>query len=105
MALGRAGCVHDTLQFQRCDDILALAVSILIIFIQRNHIETGGNHDGTVFLCNDLIFLIVINGTCCTGFGTSSAFSGFELDAVLTVNDWNVWNSLGKGNVDGTSGV
>ena len=105
MTLCRSCCVHDTLKLKGGDDVLALAVSILIIFIKRDHIETGCNYDCAVFLCNDLILLLVIDCAGCARLGAGTAFSGFELDAVLTVDYRNIWDCLGKRNVNSTSVV
>ena len=105
MAFCRAGCIHDTLKFKGGNNVLALAVSVLIIFIKRDHIETGCNNDGTVFLCNNLIFLLIINSTGCTNLGAGTTFSGFEFDTVFTVDYRNIWYSLCERNVDGTSVV
>ena len=105
MTFCRSCCIHNTLKLKGCDDVLALAVSVLIIFIKRNHIETGCNYDCAVFLCNDLILLLVIDCAGCADLRTGTAFSGFELDAVLTVDYRNIWNCLGKRNVNGASVV
>ncbi|CCY34159.1 unknown [Ruminococcus sp. CAG:60] len=105
MTFCRSCCIHNTLKLKGCDDVLALAVSVLIIFIKRDHIETGCNYDCAVFLCNDLILLLVIDCAGCAGLGAGTAFSGFELDAVLTVDYRNIWDCLGKRNVNSTSVV
>ena len=94
----RRSCrVHDTLQFKRCDDILALAVCILIIFVQLDHIESGRNNNRAVLLCDDLIYLIVINSACLADLGTNSAFAGLELDTCLTVNDGTFGTACANG--------
>ena len=105
MPLCRSCCIHDTLKLKRGDNVLTLAVSVLIIFIQRNHVKTGCNHDCTVFLCNDLILLLIINCTCGTNLGADTAFSGFKFGTMLAVDYRNIWDSLSERNVDSTSVV
>ena len=103
MAACRTCCVHDTFQFQRGDNIFTLAVCIFIVFVKLDGIETCSNYDGTIFLCYDLILLIVFNGSCLTYLGTHSTFSGFKLDTVLTVNNRNIWDGLCKRSVNSGS--
>ena len=103
MAFGRSCCVHDTLQLQGCDHILALVVRILIVIIQLDGVKTGGNYNGTVLLCKDLVLLLIINGTCLAYLGADTAFSCLELNTVLSVNDRNIGDCLGKRCVDGAS--
>ena len=100
MSLCRTRRVHDTLQLQRGDDILTLRISILIIFIKLNHIEAGRYHDRTVFLCNDLILLLVIDCTRLAYLGADAAFSGLKLRAVLAVNDRHIRDCLCKRRID-----
>ena len=103
MTLCRSCRIHDTLKLKGCDNILTLAVCILIIFIKRDYIETGCNYNCAVFLCNNLILLLIVDCTCCTNLGTGTAFSGFEFNTILTVNNRNIWNCLGKRNINSTS--
>ena len=105
MTLCRSCCIHDTLKLKRGDNVLTLAVSVLIIFIQRNHVKTGCNHDCTVFLCNYFILLLIINCTCSTNLGADTAFSGFKLGTMLAVDYRNIWDSLSERNIDSTSVV
>ena len=105
MAACRTCCVHDTFQFQRGDDIFALAVCILIVVVQFDDIKSGGNDDCAVFFCYDLVFLIVVDRTCLTYFRTYTTFSGFELDTVFTVDHRYVRDCLSKWCVDRASVV
>ena len=61
MSLCRTCGIHDTLQLKGCDDILALRIGILVIFIKLDHIEARRYHNRAVLLCDDLILLIVID--------------------------------------------
>ena len=90
----RAGSVHQTLHLKRGNNILALVVIIFIKLIQIDGVKTGCNNDGTVLSGNYFIFLIVIYCTCCTDFGTDTAFSGFEMDTVCSINDRHIRNCL-----------
>ena len=94
MSACRSCCVHDTLQLKGCDDIFALAVSILVISVKLDHVESGCDNDRAVLLCDDLIFLIVINRACLADFRTDSALSGLELDTCVAVDDRNVRDCL-----------
>ena len=105
MTLCRSCCIHQTLQFQGSDHILALAVSILIILIKLDHIKTGCHNNGSVFLCYDLVLLLIINGSCCTVLSAGTAFAGFELNTVLTVDHRYIWDGLCKRNINGTAVV
>ena len=104
MTFGRAGCVHDTLKLQGRDDILTLAVSILIVLIQLDRVETGGHNDGSVLLTDDLILLVVVDGSGLADLGADAAFSGLKFDTILTVDDRNIRDGLGEGSVDGAYG-
>ena len=68
MSFGWSGSIHDPLQFQRGDNIFTLAVCIFIIIVKLDHIKTGSNYDCTVFLRNDLILLVIVNGSGLTYF-------------------------------------
>ena len=90
----RAGSVHQTFHFKRGNNVFALVVIIFIKLIQIDGIKTGCNNDSTVLSCNYFIFLIVIYCTCCADFGTDTAFSGFEMDTVCSINDRYIRNCL-----------
>ena len=103
VALGGAGGIHNPLQLQGGDDILALIVGVLAIPVQLDGIEAGGHHNGAVGFGDDLVVLIVVNGTCLADLGADAAFSGFELDAGLPVDHRHIGNGLGKGRIDGAA--
>ena len=103
MALCGTRRVHDTLQLQGGNHIRTLAVSIFVIFIKLNRIEARGYHDSSVIFRNDLILLLIVNGSGLADLRADAAFSGLELDAVLPVNDRHVGDGLGKRRVDGAS--
>ena len=105
MALCGSCRIHDTFQFQGCDNILALVVRVLIVIVQLDGVKTGGNYNGTILLCEDLILLLIINGTCLTYFCADTTFSCLELDTVLSVNNGNIGDCLGKRCIDGASCV
>ena len=90
----RAGSVHQTFHFKRGNNVFALVVIIFIKLIQIDGIKTCCNNDGTVLSGNHFIFLIVIYCTCCTDFGTDTAFSGFKMDTVCSINDRHIRNCL-----------
>ena len=103
MSFGRSCGIHHTFQFQRGDNIFTLTVSIFIVIIQFDGVKSGSNHDCTIFLCYDLIFLIIVNGSCLTYFGTYTTFSGLEFDTCLTVDHRHIRDCLGKWSVNRTS--
>ena len=85
MSACRTCRIHDTFQLQRCDNILTLAVCIFVVIIQFDDIKSGSNYDCTVFLCYDLILLIVINGSCLTYFGADTTFACLKFQAMLSM--------------------
>ena len=103
MSFCRSCRIHDTLKLKGSDDVLALAVCVLVIFIELDHIKTSCHYNSSVFLCHDLVLLVVFNGSCLTDFRTETAFSCFKLDAVFSVNDRHIWNCLSKRCVNGCS--
>ena len=105
VALGRTGRVHDTLQLQGGNHIRALAVGVLVIFVKLNHIEACGCHDGSVIFRNNLVLLLIVDGSGLADLGADAAFSGPEFDAVLPVDHRHVRNRLGEGRVDGASRI
>ena len=68
MSFGWSGRIHDPLQFQRGDNIFTLAVCIFIIIVKLDHIKTSSNYDCSIFLCNDLILLVIVNSSGLTYF-------------------------------------
>ena len=68
MSFGRSCRIHDTLQFQGGNDVFTLAVCIFIIIVKLDHIKTSSNYDCSVFLCNDLILLVIVNSSGLTYF-------------------------------------
>ena len=68
MSACRSCRIHDTLQLERCDNILALAVCILVISVKLDHIEACCHNDSAVFFCNDLVDLIIVDRTCLAHF-------------------------------------
>ena len=54
--------------FQGGNDVFTLAVCIFIIIVKLDHIKTSSNYDCSVFLCNDLILLVIVNGSGLTYF-------------------------------------
>ena len=63
MALRGACGVHNALELERRDNVLALAVRVFVVFIELNRIEAGRDDDRAVLLGDDLILLGVINRT------------------------------------------
>ena len=100
MSFCRSCSIHDTLQLQRCDHILALAVCVFIIFVKLDGIKSGCHHDCSVFLCYDLILLIVINGSCLTYFGADTTFACLKFQAMLSIDHRNIWNRLCKRSIN-----
>ena len=105
MALGGAGGVHNPLQLQGGNHILAFVVSIFAVFIQLDCIKAGGYHNGAVLLGDDLILLRVVNGTGLAELLADTAFAGFQLHTGVGINHRHIGNSLGKGGVNGAAGV
>ena len=63
MSSGWSCRIHDTLQFQGRDHVPALTVRIFVIIIQFDHIKSGCHYDGSIFLCDNLILLLIINSS------------------------------------------
>ena len=61
MSACRSGRIHNTLQFQRCDNIFALAVRVLVVFVQLDHIKACSHYNRAVLLCNDLVLLVIVD--------------------------------------------
>ena len=68
MSFGRSCRIHDTLQLQGGNDVFTLAVCIFIIIVKLDHIKTSSNYDCSIFLCNDLILLVIVNSSGLTYF-------------------------------------
>ena len=78
-----------------------MAVCVFIIPVKFDGIKSCCHYDSSVFLCHDLILLVIINGSCLAYFGTDTAFTGLEFQAMLPVDYRNIWDCLGKRRVDG----
>ena len=72
------------------DDILALAVCVLVVLIELDGIEAGSDDDSAVLLGDDLILLLVIDGARLADLLAQTALSGLELDTSFTVDDRDV---------------
>ena len=105
MSLGRSCRIHNTFQLQGSNDVFALVVSILIIIVQLNRIESGSNHDGAVFLCDNLVLLCVVNRSCLADFRADTTFSGLKFDTILGIDNRDIWNRLRKRRVDSASRI
>ena len=104
MALGGAGRIGQALELQGGDHIRALVVGILVELVQLNGVKAGRYHNGAVLSGNNLVLLLVVDGARRAHLLTDAAFSGLELDAMLTVDHRHVGDGLGEGGVDGASG-
>ena len=104
MALSGAGRVGQALKLQGGDHVRALIVGILVELVKLYGVKTGGYHDGAVLSGNDLVLLLVVDGARRAYLLADAAFSGLELDAVLTVDHRHIGDGLGEGGVDGASG-
>ena len=97
MTLRGACRVHDALELEGRDDILALAVCVLVVLIELDGIEAGSDDDSAVLLGNDFILLLVIDGARLTNLLAQAALAGLELDASFTVDDRNVGIACANG--------
>lgn len=105
MTLCGACRVHDTLELEGRDDILALAVCVLVVLIELDGIEAGSDDDSAVLLGNDFILLLVIDGARLTNLLAQTALSGFELDASFAVDDRDVRDCLCERGINSASRV
>ena len=103
--LGGTGGVHQPLQLQGGNHILALLIGIFAVLVQLDGIEPGGDHDRAVFPGDDLVLLGIVNGSRLAELFTDAALAGFQLDAGSGVDHRHVGNGLGKGGVDGAAGI
>ena len=72
---------------------------------QINGIETGGRHNGTVFLLNQLILLCIVDGSGRAHPGTNTTLAFLQHIAVVRVDGCHLGHGLGKGNVNGPAGI
>ena len=103
VTLCRTCRVHNSFQFQRCDNILGLVISVFVVVIKLYCVKACCNNDCAVLFCYDFVYLVVIDSACLTNLFTKTALACLELDAGITVNYGNIGNSLSKGSVDSTA--
>ena len=96
----RAGSIHQTLHLKGGNYVFALVVIIFVKLVQTDGIETSCHNDCAVLSGDYFIFLVVVYCTCCTDFGADTAFSGFEVDTVCSINNRYVRNCLCERCVD-----
>ena len=105
MTGGRTGGIGQTLELQRGDHVLGLVVGELVKLVHADGIETGSHNDGTVFLVDVLILLLVIDGTGGTHLGANTALAVLQHIAVVGIDGGDLRHSLSKRNVDGRTVV
>ena len=105
MPSGGACGIHDPLQLQRGDHVLALVIGILAVLVQFNGVKARGHDDGAVLFGHDLVGLGVVDGSGLAELFADAALAGLHLDAAGRVDDRNVGNGLGEGGIDGGAGV
>ena len=96
----RAGSIHQTFHLKGGNYVFALVVIIFVKLVQTDGIETSCHNDCAVLSGDYFIFLVVVYCTCCTDFGADTAFSGFEVDTVCSINNRYVRNCLCERCVD-----
>ena len=105
MTFRRSCGIHDTLQLQRSDNVLALVIGILIVIVELNHIKAGRNNDRAVFFRDNCVFLCIVNRSCLTYFGAGTTFSCLKFDTALCIDDRHIRNCLCKRCVNRTSRI
>ena len=103
MTFSRPRRIRQALQLQRGDNVLAGAVAILTKLVKRHRFEACCQYDSTIFFCNQLVLLRIINCTGRADLRADTAFACLELDAGLTVDNRNLRNGLRKGNINRTA--
>ena len=99
-AAGRSCGVHETLIFERGDNVGTLGICKFVVFVDLNGIKAGGGDDCAVFFLDKFVLLGIVDSLGLADGGAQSAFAVFKLEAVVGVDSRNLRNGLGKGNVN-----
>ena len=99
----RSGSAHDPLVLDGGDDVLEPSVAVLAGVGGVPDGESGSGDDGSDLEGDELVLVIVVDGTLSAVLGAESALALLDHVAVVLVDDGDTGDSLRMGDVDGLS--
>ena len=100
LTAGRAGCIGNSLKFQRGYNIWALSICILIKIIQFNRIKSSCYHNCTITLFDQFIFLCIINSASSANLRTQPTFTSGQFCTIICINGSYFRHGLSKRNIN-----
>ena len=97
----RSGSAHDPLVLDGGDDVLEPSVAVLAGVGGVPDGESGSGDDGSDLEGDELVLVIVVDGTLSAVLGAESALALLDHVAVVLVDDCDTGDGLRMGDVDG----